>query len=183
MKQEAILLQRQLQDLFAASGFKLHKWDSNSTEILNCIPQEIRSNQAISKLEDSDNFVKTLGMEYNSSKDCFRFSSADLSIDLSHLTKRNVLSDSSKIFDPLGLISCVTIVVKIIFQQLWKQGIGWDESLPPDIQRHCMNWRESLVKLSNLRIPRCYAPIHCQIVDQQLIGFSDASEKAYCGVV
>ena len=46
-----------------------------------------------------------------------------------------------------------------------------------------MNWRESLVKLSNLRIPRCYAPIHCQIVDQQFIGFSVANEKAYCGIV
>ena len=100
--QEAILLQQQLQDLFAAGGFKLHKWDSNSTEILNCIPQEIRRNQAISKLGDSDNFVKTLGMEYNSSKDCFRFSSADLSIDPSHLTKRSVLSDSSKIFTHLA---------------------------------------------------------------------------------
>lgn len=122
-------------------------------------------------------------MEYYSSKDYFRFSSADLSIDPSHLTKRSVLSDSSKIFDPLGLISCITIVVKIIFQQLWKQSIDWDEPLPPDVQRHFMNWRESLVKLSNLRIPRCYTPIHCQIVDQQLIGFSDASEKAYCGVM
>ena len=76
-KLEAILLQRQLQDLFAAGGFKLHKCDTNSTELLNCIPQEIRSSQAISKLGDSDNFVKTLGMEYNSSKDYFRFSSAD----------------------------------------------------------------------------------------------------------
>jgi hypothetical protein len=71
--------------------------------------------------------------------------------------------------------------VKIIFQQLWKQSIDWDEPLPPDIQRHFM--RESLFELSNLRIPRCYTPIHFQIVDQQLIGFSDASEKAYCGIV
>ena len=59
-KQEAILLQRQFQDLFAAGGFKLHKSDSNSTEVLNWIPQEIRCSQAISKLGDSDNFVKTL---------------------------------------------------------------------------------------------------------------------------
>jgi hypothetical protein len=134
-------------------------------------------------LGDSDNFVKTLGIEYNSNQDYFRFSTAELSVDQSNLTKRNILSDSSKIFDPLGLISCVTIVVKIIFQQLWKQSIDWDEPLPPDMQRHFMNWRESLFELSNLRIPRCYMPIHFQIVDQQLIGFSDASEKAYCGTV
>jgi hypothetical protein len=73
--------------------------------------------------------------------------------------------------------------VKITFQQLWKQSIDWDEPLPLDMQRHFMNWRESLFELSNLRIPRCYTPIHFQIVDQQLIGFSDASERAYCGTV
>ena len=150
---------------------------------MNSIPQEIRSTQPTSKLGDSDHFVKTLGMEYNSSQDCFRFSSADLSIDPSHLTKRSVLSDSAKIFDPIGLTSCVTIVVQIIFQQLWKRGIDWDEPLPPDIQRHWMNWRECLSELSNLRIPRCYTPIHCQIVDQHFVGFSVASEMAYSGVV
>ena len=61
-----------------------------------------------------------------------------------------------------------------IFQQLWKRGINWDEPLPPDIRRQWMNWRECLCELSNLRIPRCYTPIHCQIVDQHLVGFSDA---------
>jgi hypothetical protein len=131
--------------------------------VLNSIPLEIRSSQTTSKLGDSDNFVKTLGIEYNSNQDYFRFSTAELSVDQYHLTKRNVLSDSSKIFDPLGLISCVTIVVKIIFQQLWKQSIDWDEPLPPDMQRHFMNWRESLFELSNLRIPRCYTPIHFQM--------------------
>jgi hypothetical protein len=49
-KQEAILLQRQLQDLFATGGFKLHKRDSNSTEVWNSFPQEIRSSQITSKL-------------------------------------------------------------------------------------------------------------------------------------
>ena len=62
-QQEAILLQRQLQDLFATAGFKLHKWDSNSSEVLNSIPHEIRSSQSTSKLGDSDNFVTTLGIE------------------------------------------------------------------------------------------------------------------------
>jgi hypothetical protein len=91
-KQLQLLLQRQLQDLFATGGFKLHKWDSNYTEVLNSIPQEIRSSQTTSKLGDSDNFVKTLGIEYNSNQDCFRFSTAELSVDQSHLTKRNVWS-------------------------------------------------------------------------------------------
>ena len=99
------------------------------------------------------------------------------------LTKRLILSDSAKIFDPLGLVSCVTIVVKIIFQRLWERGIDWDSPLPADIERDWKEWRNQLPELSSLRIPRCYAPINCQIVDRQLIGFSDASERAYSAMV
>jgi len=40
-----------------------------------------------------------------------------------------------------------------------------------------------LSEISAPRIPRCYAPVNVQTVDRQLIGFSDPSEKAYCGVV
>ena len=41
-----------------------------------------------------------------------------------------------------------------------------------------------LSEISALHIPRCSAPVNVQIVDRQLIScFSDASEKANCGVV
>ena len=80
-------------------------------------------------------------------------------------------------------MSCVTIVVKIIFQRLWERGIDRDSPLPADIERDWKEWRNQLPELSSLRIPRCYAPINCQIVDRQLIGFSDASERAYSAMV
>ena len=73
-KQEAIQLHHELNDLFNRGGFKLHKWDSNSREVLNSISPEIRSTKAISNLVNSDNFVKTLGVEYSSTSDHFRFS-------------------------------------------------------------------------------------------------------------
>jgi len=92
------------------------------------------------------------------------------------------LSDSDKIFDPLGLISHL-FVPKIIFQRLWERGTAWDEPLPPHIQKEWLNWRTQLPEISAIRIPRCYTPVDSEIVDRQLIGFSDASEKAYCGVV
>lgn len=182
-KQEAILLHHQLQDLFNRGGFKLHKWDSNWPEVLNLISPEIRSSKSTSNLGNSDNFVKTLGMEYNSSQDHFRFSATDLSAEESSITKREVLSDSAKIFDLLGLISCVTILPKIIFQRLWEQGTAWDEPLPPDIQKEWLNRRTQPPEISAICIPCCYTPVGSEIVDRQLIGFSDASEKAYCGVV
>ena len=41
----------------------------------------------------------------------------------------------------------------------------------------------TIPEISNIRIPRCYTPVSSTIVVRQLIGFSDVSEKAYCGVV
>ena len=117
-KQEAISLHNQLHDLFNKRGFKLHKWDSNSPEVLNSISPEIRGTKNTYILGSCDSFLKILGMEYNSNQDHFRLSSTELSIKESLITKRELLSDLSKVFDPLGLISCVTIVAKIIFQRL-----------------------------------------------------------------
>ena len=161
----------------------MHKWDSNSPEVLHAIPNEIRSVTATANLPESDNFTKTLGIDYNSQQDQFRFSVSNFPTEETELTKRLILSDSAKIFDPLGLVSCVTIVVKIIFQRLWERGIDWDSPLPADIERDWKEWRNQLPELSSLRIPRCYAPINYQIVDRQLIGFSDASERAYSAMV
>ena len=182
-KEEAIVLHKQLQELFNKRAFKLHKWDSNSQEVRNVIPEKIRSTKPTASLHVSDDFTKTLGIEYNSQQDQFRFSVANLAIDEVDITKRSVLSDSAKVFDPLGLLSCVTIVMKIIFQRLWERGIHWDDRLHPDIERDWKEWRNQLAELSSLRIPCGYAPNNCQIVNRQFVGFSDASEKAYAAVV
>ena len=131
----------------------------------------MRTRKTISGLGNSDTFVKTLGLKYNSNQDHFGFSSTDLSVEGLDITKRKVLSDSAKIF---GLNSCVTIVVKIIFQRLWERFTGWDEPIPPAIQPS---------EISNIHIPSCYVPAVSKIVNRQLIGFSDASERAYCGAV
>ena len=49
------------------------------------------------------------------------------------LTKRKVLSDIAKIFDPLGLLSCVVIVLKICMQEIWMTKLAWDDILPNDV--------------------------------------------------
>ena len=130
-------------------------------EVLNSISPEVRSTKKTSALGSSDSFVKTLGMEYNSSLEHFWFSSTELSIEEPLITKREVLSDSAEIDDPLGLIPCVTIAAKIIFQRLWEQGTAWDKHVSPDIQKQWLNWRTPLPEISNIRIPSCYTPVCC----------------------
>ena len=44
-------------------------------------------------------------------------------------TKRSLLKASAKIFDPIGLISPVTVKMKIWFQKLCEAKLNWDDEL------------------------------------------------------
>ena len=73
--------------------------------------------------------------------------------------------------------------MKILLQRLWEQKVEWDDPVPDVIQDTWVRWISELTSLSTKDIPRCYFPKTATIVSVQLHGFSDASEKAYCGVV
>ena len=49
------------------------------------------------------------------------------------MTKRMVLSELAKVFDPIGFTGALLIRGKILMQKLWQTGIGWDESLCTDV--------------------------------------------------
>lgn len=91
------------------------------------------------------------------------------------VTKRQILSEIATIFDPLGLISPVVIKAKIKVQRLWVMGIGWDETLPEETMSDWYKFRESILLLNNLFIPRCIVITG----DVQVHGFSDASIEAF----
>lgn len=92
-------------------------------------------------------------------------------------------SEIARTFDVLGFFAPSTIKVKILLQRIWEGGIGWDESVPPDIHHTYQKWRVELSILSNEVIPHCYFPCRSRDCQIQLHGFSDASEEAYASVL
>ena len=44
-----------------------------------------------------------------------------------------MLSEISKIFDPLGLLLPITIRCRIIMQELWRRHLNWDDSMLQDL--------------------------------------------------
>ena len=50
------------------------------------------------------------------------------------LTKRELLSFISSIYDPVGLMAPVTLEPKLIIQDLWRRQIDWDVELPDDLK-------------------------------------------------
>lgn len=77
---------------------------------------------------DNKEPIKTLGLLSNSNKDTLQYA-VNLAVS-NKTTKRSILSQIAKIYDPLGLIAPVVITAKIIMQELWGLNIGWDETVP-----------------------------------------------------
>uniref|UniRef100_A0A182PX12 Reverse transcriptase domain-containing protein n=1 Tax=Anopheles epiroticus TaxID=199890 RepID=A0A182PX12_9DIPT len=92
-------------------------------------------------------------------------------------TKRSVLSEISKLFDPIGLLSPVIIIAKLIMQKIWVAGLPRDTQLEGDILQEWMQFRSSLQHVNNIRIPRCLLyPNHIKV---ELHGFTDPSKQAF----
>ena len=57
--------------------------------------------------------------------------------------------------------------------------LAWDESLPTAMINRWTRWRDSLIELQNLSVPRCYRPKYFGSVSRaELHAVSDASQDA-----
>ncbi len=102
-------------------------------------------------LPTNDEYKKTLGIEWNASKDHFRLAHADPP-PLENLTKRGLASDVAKTYDILGWFAPATIKMKILLQTLWEEAIGWDDPVPPHVKEVWLKWRSELPNLAHSKM-------------------------------
>ena len=76
--QDVIELQRQLQELFHEGGFILRKWNASEPTGLQHLSPNLKDSQSIQLLQDTTEYTKTLGIEWNSSLDQFRLTVSKL---------------------------------------------------------------------------------------------------------
>ena len=94
-----------------------------------------------------------------------------------------MLSTTASLFDPLGFLSPVLLIPKIIMQQLCRLKLDWDEPTPDDLERQWLQWIGEMPLLQDQRIHRCLKPEHASgSFTTELHYFSDASEVAYGAV-
>lgn len=96
------------------------------------------------------------------------------------MTKRMILSQINRVYDPLGLASPVTVRAKILMRELWtvEEKLDWDDPIP---EKQKVNWLEFFQDLRNMDLvifPRCLKPFDA-IGPPILIIFSDGSDNAY----
>ena len=133
-------------DRMKAGGFILRSWNSNSTELRDQMAQDGR---LVKHTCEED---KVLGYRYNVNQDSL--SIAPCKIDSLANTKRKVLSQTSKVFDPLNFALPITIRGKILMRKIWKLEVGWDEQLPQEVCDEMKRLSKDLEMLSELSFLR-----------------------------
>ena len=178
----AVKLVQDLREVLAKGGFDLKKWRSSSSLVLQQIPQELQETVPEQDMVDAHSafYPKTLGITWDSRLDVM---AAQVQLpDQYTSTKRGIVSDTAKSFDVLGWLAPFILRMKVLFQQMWKQKVGWDTPLKEESQTQHKEWREELCILKDITLPRCYyAPKKRLCVE--LHGFADASTLAYAAVV
>ena len=189
----------------AEAGFKLRKFVTNSDELrhqINANEQSLEDQStAVNVSEEDQSYAKgslgtrsdemqgrhkILGVQWDLIPDSFVFDIGDVSHYMmdSEPTKRNVVSMTARFFYPLGVVSPVTVLFKMFFQRLCEARVGWDDALTGDLLREWNRLLSALQGSETLAIPRCYLTgIPDPPQSARLVGFCDASAKAYAAVV
>ena len=157
--------------MMSQANFNLRSWASNSIQLQNLAKQDGTA--------ETSNIVKVLGLMWNTSLDQLSLTPRDITTTTPLITKRDVLRDSSSIFDPLGLITPVTIQAKIFLQDLWGKHLQWDEPLDDELKNKWNILSQNIHSAtSQTSVSRRYfqyttsSPVALHI-------FADASTKAY----
>ena len=161
-------------------GFPLRKWSSSHPQLIQELPSELREENDVLKLFAEDYRVMTFGVSWRPNQDTFTFK-FDGDFSNNQLTKRNLLSETSRLFDPMGWLSPVVIQFKILMQEICVRGLEWDQRVPDDISAVWSDLKSNLAAIHELEIPRSVAVV--KIVNMQLHVFSDASERAFAAAI
>ena len=169
-------------ELRSSAGFNLRKWRSSSAAVLSKIPLDSQEPVPTKELVDkyAATYPRALGLIWDSVTDTM---SVHIDLPTSFTsTKRGIVSDVSRTFDVLGWLSPAILPIKVLFQRLWEEKLGWDDEVPENLKAKHRQWREELPKLATIKLVRCYFH-QSPAVHLQLHGFCDASEAAMAAVV
>lgn len=147
--EDTVKLANDISSLLEKYGFHLRKWISNSAHVLNGINASDRAD--FIDLGKNDN-TKILGSVWNGQRDKLLFKIG--SEFTKNITKRSVLSEIFQIFDPLGLLSTVIILAKVILRDIWTSKIGFDSPLSCHLHTRWLQLCDDLPLLNSLNINR-----------------------------
>ncbi|XP_064638306.1 uncharacterized protein LOC135494322 [Lineus longissimus] len=152
--QEGVVAVEAVDQTCIQSGFKKRKYASNCPEVLQGIPPERRAKveAEVSLTNDAGDEQPTLGMNWRLESDQLVYRAPEMK-DVK--TRREVLSNMTKLFDPLGLVSPWILNCRMIVQSLCKLKLSWDEQIPEEYLKLWTNWQKGTDAITKIEFERC----------------------------
>ncbi|KAI5755331.1 hypothetical protein M8J77_016036 [Diaphorina citri] len=123
-----------------------------------------------------------LGLLWNKVEDTLSVSIESLKeMQYQKVTKKVLLSAAHRLFDPIGFVSCVALIPKLLVQQTWQQSLSWNDEVHEDIRIAFQRWMTEIDLLTEVNIPRWIADVEGG--SRELHVFADACKSAYAAVV
>lgn len=178
--EDAIHTAKNIEAILQKGGFTLQKWCSNDANFLRQF-EPVKLTSHVSLDITIHGTITALGLRWNMGKDVFQYS-LNLPPMNNTITKRTILADVQRLFDPLGWLAPAMLPTKILIQKLWLQGIGWDEEVDTNIRQDWTALRDSLQYLNEIEVERWLGITDHTTTNIEVHGFCDASTKAYAAV-
>ena len=153
------------ENLLNSAGFSLHEWESNA--------------HSVSQRDMENSFsCNVLGIKWYPQEDALGVSPIRFADDNHAISKRSLVSNVAKIYDPLGIYLPVTIRGRILVQDVWRRKVDWDTHVDSDISSSALSLYRDLSNLHSIRIQR--NSTEGNVGDLHI--FSDSSLRAYGSV-
>ena len=172
-------LKREAVEIFNDAKFELHKWHSNKEELeTDCENYEgsFAKEQLNNVLKPEG--IKLLGVGWDKVQDTLY---VDFPSPPAELTKRGILANLAKVYDPLGLASPVLLEGKLLYRETCVQKSAWDSPLPEDLAVQWKKWEQNIPDA--VTVQRCVPLYEEEIHEIQLHAFGDASGRGVCAAV
>lgn len=170
---EARAIRDELITLLKQGGFAIRQWASNDERVINDLDLNAVHKNFVA---DADRSLKTLGVSWRARDDKFYYTTHPINPS-EKWTKRGILSEIAKIFDPIGLLGPTILYAKRIMQDLWRSGLQWDESVSQTIHTEWSLFVNQMKTLEQMSFER--KVLIDGYRDVQIHGFCDASERGY----
>ncbi|XP_069160890.1 uncharacterized protein [Procambarus clarkii] len=164
---ELLQLYQEANKELQGANMPLQSWASNNATLNNQIARDYPEYH----VPESQ---KVLGMDWDLISDTISIKSVPVNYNIT--TKRDLLSQVSKVFDPLGLLNPLTIKWRLLVQEAWKAKVGWDDPLPIQLQKASMEVAQEQTLVEKIIFPRHIVEENEEV---SLHVFADSSAKAF----
>ncbi|UYV84235.1 hypothetical protein LAZ67_X001627 [Cordylochernes scorpioides] len=137
-------------EIFAKAKMDLRMWQFGPIHRVKEVYSRLPPSVDIERSEEAS----VLGMKWNLLEDTLNVT-PKFGVIINSLSKRDLLSHTQQIFDPIGFLAPVLLPAKLLIQQAWTVKTDWDEPLPSTIQGNFLKWYITEIEDQRICIKFC----------------------------